>query len=706
MSTVTRHALRVYAALTELKGRDSDVLDALIPFFEPILSVMNGKIFDPHVFSAGVRKLYRWRFTGDVAAQFIPRMERKGFLRREAQTRAGTVWIVQYSYSSEENISSIVEPFEKIIDEFSTFPPRITDLLSYDRSRDELKDVLIRFLVSMDAHGEGAYAPELAGLDPGGATRELLAQLEEGGRPLDPNDRYMCARFVRHLIKKRPEFMPHLVRLGSIALLTEVVEDFLKPTQSETKVDLTIILDAPLALDYLGCSGKALQDDIATIIRELKKIGCTFIVLPVSCVEMQRNLRSMLALPVEQRRGYTHNALIGREVNIDFVVAVANNPEKALENSGITIRPISLNTNPNLHRYFSAEQYEDFFSSILWGNLVPAREHDATCATLIMRLREGRHSSDIFKCRYVMVTRNSTFVKHVRNYCLQSRMITEMQEGPVIYQRELATTAWLRTGLGADEAIPRGHLIATCERVLQVRPEVRNALAAQLAKITPERLDQFNLLMQDARSVQKLADQTLNNESVVTTENAEHLLNVMREATVEELREKHEAELAAERAAARDYMERSSAEIERLSDLVNASKNRELEIQRKIDTRIEGLIAAVNKAATQIEYTVAGILVCLGFAGGINHFIGVFDGFAIWNAILLAAGALGICRLIFGALERPMPGLVSVLNSYTSWTMRRRLARLGLAEQFVADELEFKGGRVKRISKAQPTTFP
>jgi hypothetical protein len=52
MSSVTPRALRVYAALIELKVNENDVLDASIRFFEPILSLMNGTIFDPHVFSA------------------------------------------------------------------------------------------------------------------------------------------------------------------------------------------------------------------------------------------------------------------------------------------------------------------------------------------------------------------------------------------------------------------------------------------------------------------------------------------------------------------------------------------------------------------------------------------------------------------------------------------------------------------------------
>jgi hypothetical protein len=58
--------LRVYAALSELRRDDEDILGALLPFFEPILEVTNGKIFDPRVFAFGVQRLYRWRFTKDI----------------------------------------------------------------------------------------------------------------------------------------------------------------------------------------------------------------------------------------------------------------------------------------------------------------------------------------------------------------------------------------------------------------------------------------------------------------------------------------------------------------------------------------------------------------------------------------------------------------------------------------------------------------
>ena len=66
--------------------------------------------------------------------------------------------------------------------------------------------------------------------------RQVLDQLEEGGKPLPNDDRYMSARFVKQMCTEKPEYVPHFARLASIALLTEVVEDFVKPTQPATNV--------------------------------------------------------------------------------------------------------------------------------------------------------------------------------------------------------------------------------------------------------------------------------------------------------------------------------------------------------------------------------------------------------------------------------------------------------------------------------------
>lgn len=75
---ITKHAVRVYAAVSALRGDRGDVLDALIPFFAPVLQLLNHKVFDPKAFAKGIQKLYGWNFTAEIVEMFIPRLLNRG----------------------------------------------------------------------------------------------------------------------------------------------------------------------------------------------------------------------------------------------------------------------------------------------------------------------------------------------------------------------------------------------------------------------------------------------------------------------------------------------------------------------------------------------------------------------------------------------------------------------------------------------------
>jgi hypothetical protein len=522
-----------------------------------------------------------------------------------------------------------------------------------------------------------------------------LATLDEGGQPLPPDDRYMCARFVKYISKEHPEYVMHLSRLASIGLLTEVVEDFAKPIQPEGKVNLTVVVDAPLALDFLGCSGTALQQDVRAIFDALKAIGCSFVVFHITCEEMQRNLMSMLAKPPAERYGYTHDALIRREVMPDFVEAVAKNPEAALELAGIQVKTLELNQYPNSHAYFSREMYEDFFSRVYWVADIHPREHDTTCMALLMRLRAGKHHSDPFKCGYVLVTRNPTFVRESRKYCLENRLINPRQEGPIIHQRELATIAWLRTGLGAAEQIPRGHLMAICERVLRIRMEVRDAVAAKLREVTPDKLEQFELLLQDQRSVRKLADETLNDETVVTAENAERLLEAMKMATVEEEREEYERKLKEQQSKHREMQRKARLETERVVAERNAA-NAALAARAEADrSKVDQHIQRISSRAVQIERAAVGLLLIMGALAIFQYFTGLLTKSPVWTDLLALAGSIGLYDFIMTRLERPKIGIPTLLKLYCRWSLRRKLKLASLPEVSLND-FNFNGAKITR----------
>ncbi|MDF2622159.1 MAG: hypothetical protein K0S00_4818 [Xanthobacteraceae bacterium] len=717
MTTVTRHALRVYAALSGLKAnnQNGDVLDALIPFLEPVLAAMHGTIFDGGLLSLGVQKIYGWRFNKDVAESFTGRLLAKGYLERQA----GAVFTVSFQppANADGDQVEIGQVLEHIIDDFEQFPPKITDLFQFSLDRERLKDILIRFLVSFDAFTEEAFALHVERIRLGMANQAVLDRLEEGGRPLSREEQYLCARFVNDLVKNKSEFVPHLARLASIGLLTEVVDDFVKPTRETKKSDLTLILDTPVALDLLGLSGKEACEDIANVVTSLRGIGCNVIVLPVSVEEMSRNLESMLSQPLGNRHGPTHSALMKNEINEDFVRSVVRDPERALQQFGVTVRPIDLTTTPSQTKFFDRATYDDFFAGIRWkADSVDAREHDATCAALTMRLRAGHKSADPLTSKFVFVTTNPIFVDYARDFCRKNRMINDRQTPPVIIKRELAMTAWLRTGLVREDAkakqidIPRGHLIASCERVLRPRKEVLKAVHDKLKEFDPERAQQFELLLSDQRSVERLMDETLGLERLATTANPEMLLEEMRNATASEVRSEFEkkARVAAQRhgqekrelkeaheadvAEAKRALDQRDAEIEtlrlereRLRAMAVAAKQGEVD-------RVDNLISGSNRFVGRLEKGMTWSTVAVLAAGATGSMIGLPQ-----TAAVLTAGVLGVTGLYHTVRElqqKPKIGFQNLLDGVARFRLRRGLKALGLDYSKFEDTVEVRYGRI------------
>lgn len=728
MTTVTRHALRVYAALSGLKvNQDGDVLDALIPFLEPVLAAMNGTIFDGGLLSLGVQKIYGWRFNKDVAESFTGRLLAKGYLKRQA----GAVFTVSFQPAADddENQIEIVQVLDRIVDDFEKFPPKVTDLFQFSLDRESLKDILIRFLVSFDAFTEEAFALHVERIRLGMANQAVLDRLEEGGRTLSREEQYLCARFVHDLVKNKSEFVPHLARLASIGLLTEVVEDFVKPTGETKKSDLTLILDTPVALDLLGLSGKEACEDIANVVTSLRGIGCNVIVLPVSVEEMSRNLQSMLSQPLSARHGPTHSALMKNEINEDFVRSVIRDPERALQQVGVTVRPIDLTTTPSQTKFFDKATYDDFFAGIRWKvDSVDAREHDATCAALTMRLRAGHKSADPLTSRFVFVTTNPIFVDYARDFCRKNRMINDRQTPPVIIKRELAMTAWLRTGLVRDDAkakqvdIPRGHLIASCERVLRPRKEVLKAVHDKLKEFDPERAQQFELLLSDQRSVERLMDETLGLERLATTANPQMLLEEMRNATANEVRSEYErkARVAAQRhgqekrelkeaheadvAEAKRALGQRDAELEalraerkRLHGIALAARQGEID---RVDTLISGSNRFIGRLETGLTWSTVVIL----SAGAAGSVVGLPQSAAVATAGIL--GLTGLYHTVRELQQKPKIGFQNLLDGVARFRLRRGLKTLGLDRAKFEDAVERRYGRISWVTEKRAGLLP
>lgn len=252
----------------------------------------------------------------------------------------------------------------------------------------------------------------------------------------------------------------------------------------------------------------------------------------------------------------------------------------------------------------------------------------------------------------------------------------------------------MRTGLGAALEIPKTALIAACDRVLRLRLEVQRAVGTIMAGATPDKMDQFNLLIQDYRSIRKLADETLNDERVVTAENADLLLEAMRQATIAEEKAKLQKEYTEQQEQDRQKLTEAQKTIQELGDNLRQVRD-QLEADKKREVRsIDRAIISINARMERLEVVATGLLLGLALLAIINYWYDWPGGAWWWVLITAAAGLAGLYHLIAHLLQRPILGLSGILTKFAHYLFIRRLARMGLEESAYVQQIETNRGRI------------
>lgn len=571
--TVGPAAVRVNAVLSAFRDdENSDVIDSLCYFYVPILDKLQGKPITASLLAKAAKLIYGWNLTESVGHVFVERLVAQGHLVEE-QKHGNAIFIAQPSPDLNADVeTSIQDSFDQVTELFGKFDLVSGDLIYRQLTREQLGDLLVRFLISLDAYSNNEISASLRSGDIANGERSALQELTNDVSVLSQSETHVCARFVQWLSKEQPELAEKLSLFVAAGLLAELVEDFRKPSALETKSETTFFLDGPMLLGVVGTSGAALQEEARTIVDALKSIGCRVQVFGESCREAERVLTSYLKASPSDRHGRTHTAVLKGEVDRAYVQTVASDIEAAAEKFGVNVRDYSLDAFPGDHKYFDAERNTDVYSFLSWENPL-AREHDAFAVTAIMRMRHGKHKNDPLQNSHVFISSNEKLVRKARDYCLQSQLVRETQCGPVVDTRDLATIAWLRTGFENSEKLPTSHMLAQCERVLRVRKDVIENAQQQVAKFTPERVEQFELLLQDNRAVSYLMDTARGSSAPFDPARDQELLDGMLDAAIKVVRDETDAKL--------------SEKDKKIRQLRAESKKRQQETHAEYESRLD-----------------------------------------------------------------------------------------------------------------------
>jgi ABC-type multidrug transport system fused ATPase/permease subunit len=159
-----------------------------------------------------------------------------------------------------------------------------------------------------------------------------------------------------------------------------------------------------------------------------------------------------------------------------------------------------------------------------------------------------------------LVTRNHLLANYAREFCVQRRLLKEREEGPVITQRRLAALLWLTLGAQERQELTRRQLLVACERVTQIRPELIEGAMRKLKRVRETDLPKLEALLTQPRSAQLLLDLTMNRQEVITDDNIEEILDMMRKTTASEVRDQAREE---SKKAIEEIRLNTDAEVER-----------------------------------------------------------------------------------------------------------------------------------------------
>jgi|GEM_PF-1929281 len=675
MKHLTQRALRVFSVLEDFRVGSIDLLDGLLPFFEPILFELNGQYFDPQEFTDRVKTAYRWNFTADVAEEFIPRFENQGWLTKTETNGDNAAFKVTYDNSLAASLSKkdteIGTTIDAISQEFKAFVDQISPLTSYSKTPAQLTEILIEWLISIDAYNEEVLQEETSKVTRRGGTIAIENEIPDGSQ-LSSEDRYIAARFVKDLFKNQSQYVPALCRITSIGLLTEVVQDFCKPTNEIDNTDLVVHLDGPVAMDLLGVSGKSASENIRPLLEEARNLGASVRVFDITLQEISVALNAVLARPAPQRTGPTAGAIRRREATEPYVREVARDPGSILSKFGVQTTQRKLDQFPNEHPYFLEDLIDDVLSRINWHQELAPREHDATIFGLVMRMRKGTRKPDLFKSKHLIISRNAMLSQLARRFCLENDLISSTEIPPVIHQRLFATAMWLRTGMGVkSDEIPKRHVLAACERVLELKKGVVDQVRLLGKNLTADQAEQLDILLTQDRSVQLLQDKTLNHSNVVTSENIGALVEAMKNELAADIHKDADRKIRSAQKSARKRVKTATKESEsaraELAEIRASLSERDSE---DLDT-VEAAVEAANSGipGTRIFLYSVSYLLLLLFA--VSPFLlEVLEG----SIRFVPLGISGLFGAWLGYLQ--IQGHGNVIEAFVAKRANRRLEKI------------------------------
>ncbi|WP_157083132.1 hypothetical protein [Novosphingobium lentum] len=654
----------------------ADPSDAMLVLLSGPLSELHGTLFEPAKLSDLAKAQFGWEISAEAIEFFIPKMRSLGWLDSRTDFPARGPFYVNLPEPdlTEQSGLNTSEALATLGVEFREFAKTISPFQSLPDDPMEAGAVLLRYVVDTNL--------------------PLLAN----NRKAQSDDAFLAARFVEHVNHDKLPARETLASLSAVGFLFRVAEEITHPSQRR-RVDLKIVVDGPIILDYLGCSGPLRSETSNVIFEQLRDMGAQTVTFEHCLNEARDALKSVLKANPRDRYGPTGDALRKGIVNENALLAMLQAFDVAITSKLIHILPDDIEFTPQSHKFFSDDRAKAVEQIVNWheGFNDNARYADSDTTALTIRRRLGHRTTDIFASKFVCVTTNEVFAMATKRHLLETAYYNARQVPPIVSLKELAAKLWIEVGNSAKNnflSLPNSQLLLSCDRALRFNLKIVEKARSELAKVRPEQLQQFELLLEVPRSARAVMDVTLNNEKYVSGDTVEQLVEAAVEAAGAEVGVKARALRARDQQKFRAELAEAEKKIE--TEQARALEDRQLAERERAarEEADESMLEAVGTNASRrfkvIRFSVrmASVAVAVLPLGGIA--------LALWNGVLgpigVAVGCIPVCLAAATAMDRPGAWLSQIISGKLEESAVTQLRNVGRHDLASLIQITWKDG--------------
>jgi len=642
MQDDARRALITYALVSEELDKTNDFFLGLTPLFTIIAAENAGKSFDAETFSADLGRLFGLRIHSSISEYLVARLAASRLLVRVQNNEEP-----QYLWRSPDSASlspTIEKDIDLVIERFSSFLETNSPLVKRSLSQAETENLLLDAIIHHD-HSIRSAEDAILGETP-------LVTVTKKGRPRHSNEfDYYFSHFLQHLKKQRDTLLDKISGIANAAIVSEAILELATPSLSQrpTRVNLTVFLDGPFVMDFIGLSGPDRQSYTKFIVDSLRGLGCQLLVFRHYVLELQNILKALFARPAYLRRGPTADALINRKLTEEYAKAVMHNPEQFVTNSGLIIFDPATHIAPANQRNIFMEDEDQQLTQLLISRYerLEALERDISSVRHIMNRRRNFNSDDFFQARFILVTHNEYLAQTVNSYASHHYSIPRSRFGPVIHQQKLYAILWLVIGGHERKELSRVQLIRNCARALEYNPAIVQRIREKLESIDHDKAKQFEVLISQPRYIQ-LAFDLGHAAGTIDEVRATNILENLKEDLISEERAKARELVTKEKGKRREAEKALSESLTQSTDLQNdlAQHIRVVRTLIELEVRNQRRKYRAIWSGVRVTLFVAGVIVALATFYS-DRVMASEDSKLIWSCVKLLLAIVSIYCSVF-----------------------------------------------------------